>query len=111
MEGGIFGGYGVAVGYWPTMWSLRGILGGDGVAVGSLWGCKAIRRDVGLPYGHCGGRKGDSRGDIWGIWGCCGVLGHHGVTEGDMRGILGGYGVVVGSLWGHKVIRRDVGLP
>ena len=37
-------------------------------------------------------------------------LGHYGVTEGDNRGIFGGYGVAVGSLWGRKVIRRDVGL-
>ena len=31
-------------------------------------------------------------------------------TMGSLRGILGGDGVVVGSLWVPKVIRRDVGL-
>ena len=36
--------------------------------------------------------------------------GHLGAERGDREGIFGGYGVAVGSLWGRKVIRRDVGL-
>ena len=54
---------------------LRGYLGdiwGYGVVVGSLWGRKAIRRDVGCHrtiWGHKGGRQGGYRGDMGLLWG------------------------------------------
>ena len=47
--------------------------------------------------------------DIWGIWGRCGVLGHHGVTEGNIKGIFGGYLGDMGSLWGRYGDVRSLG--
>ena len=73
---------------------------GDIRSLGGMWGChRAIW-----------GIKGDNRGDFWGIWGCCGVLGHYGDTEGDIRGILGGYLGDMGSLWGRYDIRSLGGM-
>ena len=79
------------------MWGHYGYLR----SLGGMWGChRAI-------WGHKGGDQEGYLGDMglqWGYWGIMGSL------RGILKGYLGDIWVAVGSLWGCKAIRRDVGL-